>query len=129
MEERKFKVGDKVRIIDDATKYKDKERYYGCEGYIFGELRDTYYIEVNGIVIIGWDEELELVEHAKPTPLTWLQIQERIGKPVWDNYDKKWRVIYMYREIKGNAKVVEFTDSSACYTYKEDRFYDEEVGE
>ena len=60
--------------------------------------------------------------------LTWMEIRDKLGKPIWDNKQRQWRVVDGYKEDLDNKRV-SFTDYNAFIVFDEGRFYLEEVEE
>lgn len=69
-------------------------------------------------------ENKELKKENKP--LTWIQIQKFIGKPIWDNRCKVWRVLRYYSCGINDGLYVKFTDGCGD-VFKDNAYYLEEV--
>lgn len=65
-------------------------------------------------------------EKNKPKALEWKQLDEYIGKPVWDDSTKNWRILDGYRRTR-NTHTITFTDTSNLTDFEETSLYLEEV--
>lgn len=61
----------------------------------------------------------------KDKSLTWEETRELIGKPIWDNKNKQWRVLYEYSETL-SKKWIKFTDSNTYENFESKELYKEE---
>lgn len=61
----------------------------------------------------------------KDKSLTWEEIRELLGKPIWDNENKQWRVLYEYSETI-SKKWIKFTDGNTYENFKPKKLYKEE---
>lgn len=61
----------------------------------------------------------------KDKSLTWEETRELLGKPIWDNKKKQWRVLYEYSETI-SKKWIKFTDSNTYENFKPKELYKEE---
>ena len=111
-----LKDGFKFRYGNDDYKYKKEidaiidsyESDLGCEHIIEQILND----------------EVEVIEEKKEIEekLDWEEIIGSIGKPVWDNKKKKWRVLdYYCRE--GDIFYVSFSDINNREKFNEKELY------
>lgn len=57
--------------------------------------------------------------------LTWIEVRELLGKPIWDNKNKRWRVLYEYSETI-SKKWVRFTDNNSYEDFEKKELYKEE---
>ncbi len=64
----------------------------------------------------------------KPKALEWKQLDEYIGKPVWDDMKKTWRILDGYSRTK-NTHTMTFTDISDWVNFEDRTLYLEEVKE
>lgn len=62
----------------------------------------------------------------KDKQLEWINIIELLGKPIWDNTHKKWRVLDSYKEEFGSGKFISFTDFNQYLQFEEYELYREE---
>lgn len=58
--------------------------------------------------------------------LTWEEIQKRVGKPVYEKTDKKWRVISGYEQT-GENRYIFFTDNNFWTRFENYKLYDKEA--
>lgn len=65
-------------------------------------------------------------ENKKIDKLSWEEIINSVGKPVYDKENKRWRVIYGYRRL-GNDFGVGFTDRNSFVNYDCLELYLEEI--
>lgn len=61
----------------------------------------------------------------KDKSLTWEETRELLGKPIWDNKKKQWRVLYEYSETI-SKKWIKFTDSNTYENFEPKELYKEE---
>ena len=61
----------------------------------------------------------------KDKSLTWEETRELLGKPIWDNKNKRWRVLYEYSE-RIPKKWVRFTDNNSYEDFEKKELYKEE---
>lgn len=67
-------------------------------------------------------------ENNKKQKLGWVQILLLLGKPLWDEEEKKWRVLNGYQSVLGNSNnqmffEVTFTDSPYWENFIEKQLY------
>ena len=65
-------------------------------------------------------------KEIKPKALEWKQLDEFIGKPVWDDKKKTWRILDGYRRTQ-NTYTMTFTDISDWVIFEDRPLYLEEV--
>ena len=65
-------------------------------------------------------------EEIKPKTLEWKQLDEYIGKPVWDDMKKTWRILDGYMRSKNTHKMT-FTDIQGWVDFEDRPLYLEEV--
>lgn len=61
----------------------------------------------------------------KDKSLTWEETRELLGKPIWDNKNKQWRVLYAYSATI-SKKWINFTDSNTYENFEPNELYKEE---
>ena len=72
------------------------------------------------------DNEEKQQEENKTKPIEWKNLDQYIGKPVWDNKKKKWRILEGYMRVNKTYSMT-FTDMSDWDDCDSDRIYLEEV--
>ena len=65
-------------------------------------------------------------EENKPIPLKWVELDQYIGKPVWDTREEEWRILKGYKRT-GNTYSITFTDIVDWNSYNDRLLYLEEV--
>lgn len=87
---RKFKVGDKVKVVKIIDKFNGRSNIYaGKEGYVTGILENGYMLDIDNCAFGWYEEELELanerdnsgllsaiIEAAKQAPLIVEQLED-----------------------------------------------------
>lgn len=61
-------------------------------------------------------------------PLTWDEILQFLGKPIWDNEAKIWRVLYGYSFSAMDEKSISFADGITA-EFEDGIYYPKEVKE
>ena len=74
--------------------------------------------------------EVEVIEEKKELEekLDWKEIIDSVGKPIWDNKRKKWRVLDYYSREK-NKFSVSFSDTSYTENFEQEELYFKEIKE
>ena len=74
--------------------------------------------------------EVEVIEEKKELEekLDWKEIIDSVGKPIWDNKRKKWRVLDYYSKEK-NKLYVSFSDTSSTENFEKEELYFKEIKE
>lgn len=58
--------------------------------------------------------------------ITWIEIQDFIGKPLWEDVEKKWRILEGYRQ-SSDSKRVTFTDCNNWENFNGLELYKQEI--
>ena len=76
------------------------------------------------------NDEVEVIEEKKELEekLDWKEIIDSVGKPIWDNKRKKWRVLDYYSKEK-NKLYVSFSDISYTENFEKEELYFKEIKE
>ena len=112
-----FKYCKRSNIITEKyTRIREKNR--ACN---FGEMYNIEEI---------LNDEVEVIEEKKEIEekLDWEEIIGSVGKPVWDNKRKKWRVLDYYAREK-NKFSVSFSDTSYTENFEKEELYFKEIKE
>ena len=86
-----------------------------------GEFDTSFLCNIDIDFVIEEKKELE-------EKLDWEEIIDSVGKPVWDNKRKKWRVLDYYSREKNKFKV-SFSDISYTENFEEEDLYFKEIKE
>ena len=86
-----------------------------------GEFDTSFLCNIDIDFVIEEKKELE-------EKLDWEEIIDSVGKPVWDNKRKKWRVLDYYSKEK-NKLYVSFSDTSSRENFEEEELYFKEIKE
>lgn len=86
-----------------------------------GEFDTSFLCNIDIDFVIEEKKELE-------EKLDWEEIIDSVGKPVWDNKRKKWRVLDYYSREKNKFKV-SFSDTSYTENFEEEDLYFKEIKE
>lgn len=113
----KIKEGTKIKVINDLLEncvtiisYKN-----GRLNWQPGEFDTSFFCSADIDFVIKENKEIE-------EKLDWEEIIGSIGKPVWDNKKKKWRVLdYYCRE--GDIFYVSFSDINNREKFNEKELY------
>ena len=117
-----MKIGTKIRRIEDGQVYKlekvecSKERKFSRVGNKKGIERFITYKNMH--------RDFEVIEENKEIEekLDWEEIIGSVGKPVWDNKRKIWRVLDYYCREK-NTFYVSFSDTNNREKFEEKELY------
>ena len=93
--------------------------------------RDSNYgIFTNYVIENILNDEVGVIKEKKELEekLDWEEIIDSVGKPVWDNKRKKWRVLDYYSREKNKFKV-SFSDTSYTENFEEKDLYFKEIKE
>lgn len=74
------------------------------------------------------DNEEKQQEENKPKPIEWKDLDKYIGQPVWDNREKKWRVLEGYRRCDYTLSIT-FSDIADWVSFLDRSIYLEEIKE
>lgn len=115
---RKIKVRDDIYVYDEIanlykTQYKD---YFLIQDYLACAEKLNSEVEV-----IEEDKEIE-------EKLDWEEIIGSVGKPLWDNKRKEWRVLDYYCREK-DAFYVSFSDTNHRENFLNQELYFKEIKE
>ena len=104
----------KFKYDDDIYKYNKSKRMY--EG-VFLNL-DAYHLE------LILNDEVEVIEENKEIEekLDWEEIIGSVGKPLWDNKKKIWRVLDSYYR-EGNSFKISFSDTNNLECFENQELY------
>ena len=111
--------------LEDGFKFKYNANVYEYDkitGFVVDDdgrgIGDTYCIE--NIL----NDEVEIIEENKEIEekLDWEEIIGSVGKPVWDNKRKIWRVLDYYCREK-NTFYVSFSDTNNREKFEEKELY------
>ena len=123
------------REIEDGTKIEIKGRFTGdlsgsyfiynkgCFRFPIYEPDGTKYsdsVEIHDLI----NYSFEVIEENKEIEekLDWEEIIGSIGKPLWDNKRKIWRVLDSYYR-EGNSFKISFSDTSNLEFFKNQELY------
>lgn len=67
-------------------------------------------------------------EKNKTEPIEWKDLDKYIGQPVWDNREKKWRVLEGYKRC-GFTHSITFSDIADWVSFLDRNIYLEEIKE
>ena len=123
--------------LEDGFKFCFKNEVYT---YTNNSIRDNYNNRIgqkrvienylNEEVLLFKENNAEVIEEKKEIEekLDWEEIIGSVGKPVWDNKRKKWRVLDYYAREK-NRFSVSFSDTSYTENFEEEELYFKEIKE
>lgn len=117
-----MKIGTKIRRIEDGQVYKlekvecTKERKFSRVGNKKGIERFITYKNMH--------RDFEVIEENKEIEekLDWEEIMGSVGKPLWDNKKKKWRVLDSYYR-GGDSFKISFSDTSKLECFENQELY------
>ena len=123
-------VPEKVKYQDTIFEYDKNQKEYNHQkdnGYyetLLYRVMTTHFIDVL------LRAEVEVIEENKEIEekLDWEEIIGSVGKPVWDNKRKKWRVLDYYCREK-NTFYVSFSDTNDREKFEEKELYFKESEE
>lgn len=80
--ERKFKIGDKVRVVKNVDENGKADKYIGMVGIIIDYLEDSYLLDIDRKSFKWYEEELEPIKEDIITELTSAIIEAAKNAPV-----------------------------------------------
>ena len=114
----RIKEGTKISVIDELTGNCITEIEYKNQrlNWISGEFDTSFLCNI--------DIDFEIIEENKEIEekLDWEEIIGSVGKPVWDNKRKKWRVLDYYCRER-DIFYVSFSDTSNREKFEEKELY------
>lgn len=123
-----MKLGTKVKRIKDGQIYKlekvecTKERKFSRVGNKKAVERFMTYKNMHSeFKVIEEDKEIE-------EKLDWEEIIGSVGKPLWDNKRKKWRVLNYYSR-QDDFFYVSFSDTNTTENFKNHELYFKKIQE
>lgn len=138
-----MKVIDLLNKINNNEEIPEKIKFNGIE-FEYDKRQEEYnhkkengYYETLLYVVMNTHfissllrAEVEVIEENKELEekLDWEEIIDSVGKPVWDNKRKKWRVLDYYSREKNKFKV-SFSDTSYTENFEEEDLYFKEIKE
>lgn len=111
---------DHIRIMkDDSYDFdeQDLEMAYKLYTYLDKYLHTDFK-----------ENEENFMEKEENKPLTWDEILQFLGKPIWDNEAKIWRVLTGYSFSAMDEKSISFADGITA-EFEDGIYYPEEVKE
>lgn len=72
------------------------------------------------------DNEKKQENQEKPREIKWEELDKYVGKPVWENKEKRWRILDGYKR-KNKRLSVSFSDIFDWTDFEEIFLYSEEV--
>lgn len=89
----KFKVTNTDKTLDTIVRFDGVDIVYYDSGI---NIFDNWFLTT----IL--DSDFEIIEEKKELEekLDWKEIIDSVGKPIWDNKRKKWRVLDYYSQEK-----------------------------
>ena len=123
-------VPEKIKFDDTIFEYNEKQKEYNHKkdnGYyetLLYRIMTTHFIDVL------LRAEVEVIEENKEIEekLDWEEIIGSVGKPVWDDKRKKWRVLDYYCREQ-NTFYVSFSDTNNREKFEEKELYFKERDE
>lgn len=123
-------VPKKIKFDNTIFEYSKNQKEYSHkkdDGYyetLLYRVMNTHFID------ILLRAEVEVIEEKKELEekLDWKEIIDSVGKPIWDNKRKKWRVLDYYSREKNKFKV-SFSDTSYIENFEEEDLYFKEIKE
>ena len=117
----KFKVTNTDKTLDTIVRFDGVDIVYYDSGI---NIFDNWFLTT----IL--DSDFEIIEEKKELEekLDWKEIIDSVGKPIWDNKRKKWRVLDYYSKEK-NKLYVSFSDTSSTENFEEKELYFKEIKE
>lgn len=117
----KFKVTNTDKTLDTIVRFDGVDIVYYDSGI---NIFDNWFLTT----IL--DSDFEIIEEKKELEekLDWKEIIDSVGKPIWDNKRKKWRVLDYYSQEK-NKLYVSFSDTSSTENFEEKELYFKEIKE
>lgn len=117
----KFKVTNTDKTLDTIVRFDGVDIVYYDSGI---NIFDNWFLTT----IL--DSDFEVIEEKKELEekLDWKEIIDSVGKPIWDNKRKKWRVLDYYSREKNKFKV-SFSDTSYTENFEEKELYFKEIKE
>lgn len=123
-------VPEKIKFDDTIFEYNEKQKEYNHKkdnGYyetLLYRIMTTHFIDVL------LRAEVEVIEENKEIKekLDWEEIIGSVGKPVWDDKRKKWRVLDYYCREQ-NTFYVSFSDTNNREKFEEKELYFKERDE
>lgn len=73
-------------------------------------------------------DNAEQQEENKPKSIDWNELDKYIGQPVWDNREKKWRILEGYRRCDFTYSIT-FSDIADWVSFLDRNIYLEEIKE
>ena len=112
------KLPEKIKIKDKIFEF-DK----GCNLYKVPD-EDIFLIQNYLTCVEMLYKEVEVIEENKEIEekLDWEEIIGSIGKPLWDNKKKIWRVLDSYYR-EGNSFKISFSDTSNLECFENQELY------
>ena len=123
-------VPKKIKFDNTIFEYSKNQKEYSHkkdDGYyetLLYRVMNTHFID------ILLRAEVEVIEEKKELEekLDWKEIIDSVGKPIWDNKRKKWRVLDYYSKEK-NKLYVSFSDTSYTENFGQEELYFKEIKE
>ena len=117
-------VPEKIKFDDTVFEYDKEQKEYnhrkddGFYETLLYRVMTTHFIDVL------LEAEVEVIEENKEIEekLDWEEIIGSIGKPLWDNKKKIWRVLDSYYR-EGNSFKISFSDTSNLECFENQELY------
>lgn len=120
-------VPEKIKFDNTVFELEENKKEYSfqhengdCETLLY-RVMTTHFID------ILLEAEVEVIEENKEIEekLNWEEITDSVGKPLWDNKKKIWRVLDSYYR-EGDSFKISFSDENNFERFENQELYFEE---
>ena len=128
IQEDKIKSDTKFKAINKDKGLNAIVRFDGVDIVYYDNNRNIFSDYFLTTIINSTFTEIEKEKEKIEEKLDWEEIIGSVGKPVWDNKRKKWRVLDYYSREK-NKFSVSFSDTSDAENFEKEELYFKEIKE